>query len=87
MVKRNEELTSRLGMMPGPPTDYGLDAVDVIRRGEILFSLPADVFSETLGWLHHGDLLSNRGVIVKRNQDLLSAFQPTSSSDAGLDAV
>src|ERR1041384_3394269 len=66
---------------------YGLDAVDFIRRGEIVFSLPTDVFSETLGWLHHGDVLCNRGVIVKRNQDLLSAFQPTSSSDAGLDAV
>ena len=86
VVKRNRELVDRLGVMP-PVPDLGLDAVQVSRRGEILFSLPVNVFSETLGPIQHGDLLSNRGVIVKRNQALLAAFHPASTGDAGLDAV
>lgn len=86
VVKRNAELVRRLGVMP-PSPDLGLDAVHVTRRGEILFSIPTTVFSETLGWIQHGDLLSNRGAIVKRNQELLAAFHPLSSADAGLDAV
>jgi hypothetical protein len=86
VVKRNIELVGRLGVMPIVP-DLGLDALDVTARGEILFSIPVDVFSETLGRIQHGDLLSNRGAIVRRNQELLSAFKPANSADAGLDAV
>ena len=68
--------------------DLGLDAVDVVARGEILFSTCEGIFSETLGPLQHGDLLSNRGRIVRRNQDLLSAFGVgPPDPDAGLDAV
>src|SRR5438552_12869117 len=76
VVKRNIDLAGRLGIMPIVP-DLGLDAVQVTRRGEILFSIPVDVFSETLGPIQHGDLLSNRGAIVRRNQDLLAAFHPS----------
>src|SRR5206468_8080166 len=87
VVKRNRELASQLGVMP-PVPDIGLDAVQVTRRGEILFSIPGNVFSETLGPIQHGDLLSNRGAIVRRNQQLLAAFGvATNSPDAGLDAV
>jgi len=86
VVKRNIDLVGRLGIMPSVP-DLGLDALFVKGRGEIFFSLPVDVFSETLGPIQHGDLLSNRGYIVKRNQELLAAFSPASSVDAGLDAV
>jgi len=86
VVKRNIDLVGKLGVMPIVP-DLGLDALDVIGGSEILFSIPVDVFSETLGLLQHGDLLSNRGAIVKRNQELLAAFRPSSSADAGLDAV
>lgn len=87
VVKRNRELVERLGVMPGVP-DLGLDAVQVTRRGEILFSIPSDVWSETLGQIHHGDLVSNRGAIVKRNQQLLAAFGlQAAGPDAGLDAV
>ncbi len=86
VVKRNMDLVGRLGVMPGTP-DLGLDAVHVTRRGEILFSIPVSVWSETLGRIQHGDLLSNRGAIVKRNQDLLAAFHSGSTADAGLDAV
>jgi hypothetical protein len=86
VVKRNIDLVGRLGVMPSVP-DLGLDAVDITRRGEIFFSIPVNVFSETLGPIQHGDLLSNRGAIVRRNQDLLAAFKPASTADAGLDAV
>jgi hypothetical protein len=86
VVKRNADLVSRLGVMP-PVPDLGLDAVQVARRGEILFSIPVNVFSESLGPIQHGDLLSSRGAIVKRNHELLAAFHPASSADAGLDAL
>src|SRR5437667_2319341 len=85
-VKSNLDLVGPLGIMPVTP-DLGLDAVFVKGRGEIFFSLPVDVFSETLGPIQHGDLVSNRGYVVKRNQELLAAFSPASSADAGLDAV
>ena len=86
IVKPNHDLVGPLGLMP-VVADLGLDAVQVTRRGEILFSLPVSVFSETLGPIQHGDLLSNRGAIIRRNQALLAAFKPVSTMDAGLDAV
>jgi len=87
VVKSNLELVGRLGVMP-VALDLGLDTVEVTRRGEILFSIPGDVFSETLGPIQQGDLLSNRGRIVRRNQQLLAAFGvATNGPDAGLDAV
>ncbi|MHB8520109.1 MAG: hypothetical protein ACYDH9_05070 [Limisphaerales bacterium] len=87
VVKPNFQLLGQLGLMPGFG-DYGIDAVDVTPGGEILFSLNQDVFSETIGPLHHGDLLSNRGRIVQTNAQLLAAFQPPAGTpDAGLDAV
>ena len=87
VVRRNHDLVMRLGVMPLVP-DLGLDAMHVTRRGEILFSIPQSVWSETLGQIQHGDLLSARGRIVKRNQELLAAFGlPAARPDAGLDAV
>jgi hypothetical protein len=86
VIKRNIDLVGRLGLMP-IVADIGLDAVQVARGGEILFSIPASVFSETQGLIQHGDLLSDRGVIVKRNQALLAAFKLASTNDLGLDAI
>jgi len=86
VVKRNRELVGRLGVMPVVP-DLGLDAVHVAPRGEILYSIPQNVFSESQGLIQHGDLLSDRGPIVRRNQSLLAAFKVATSTDAGLDAV
>jgi hypothetical protein len=87
IVKRNEDLAARLGVMPVVP-DLGLDAVDILPGGEIAFSIEQDIFSETLGPLQHGDLLSACGRIISRNQDLTRAFvilPPV--PDVGLDAV
>jgi len=87
VVKRNQELTARLGIMPSVP-DIGLDAVDILPRGEIAFSAEQDEFSEMFGPLRHGDVLSSRGRILHRQQDLLAPFIPQPSvPDAGLDAV
>src|SRR5207247_10563369 len=68
--------------------DLVLDTIDCLSGAEIAFSLGSGIFSETLGPLQHGDLLSTRGRILRRNQDLLASFglQPL-APDVGLDAV
>jgi len=86
VVKRNSDLAGGLGITP-PVPDLGLDAAQVAPRAEILFSIPGDAFSERLGLLHHGDVLSSLGAVVRRNQQLLAAFHPLSTNDAGLDAL
>lgn len=87
VVKRNRELTRELGLMPGVP-DLGLDAVDILPGGEVAFSIEQDAFSETLGPLHHGDLLSHTGRVVRAYLDLIGPFSPMPPVvDPGLDAV
>jgi hypothetical protein len=87
VVRSNSELLSRLGFMP-PTPELGIDALEVQPGGEIWFSLGESMFSETLGLLQEGDLLSERGRVVKRNQDLIAAFQFAGEPvDLGLDAV
>jgi hypothetical protein len=86
-VKTNGQLTAGLGIMPMVP-DVGLDAVDVQPGGEVAFSMTQDIFSESLGPLGHGDLVSNQGRLLRRHADLLAAFGPMPPlADAGLDAV
>ncbi|MDH7503956.1 MAG: hypothetical protein QHJ82_14770 [Verrucomicrobiota bacterium] len=89
VVALNRELTAKLGMMPSPePVDLGLDAVDILPGSEIAFSIETDAFSETLGSLHHGDLLSNRGRVLAAYADLIGPFAPMPPlPDVGLDAV
>lgn len=89
VVKRNHELIAELGLMPPSNTpDLGLDALDVLPGGEIVFSIGAEVFSETLGLIQRGDLVSNKGRMVARNQDLTKLFIIMPSiPDLGLDAV
>jgi len=99
VVRTNSELTARLGITP-PVPDIGLDAVSVLpgsppplpgedwRPCEILFSVEQNIFSERLGLLSNGDLLSSGGWIVRRNSDLIGPFAPqTPVEDYGLDAV
>jgi len=87
VVKRNADLFTSVGAYP-PVPDLGLNAVDVLPGAEIAFALGSDISSTTLGQLQHGDLLSTKGRIIRRNQDLLAPFmtQPT-TNDVGLDAV
>jgi len=87
VVRRNSDVVNHLGIMPVVP-DLGLAAVDIGAGGEVLFAIAQNVFSETLGPIQPGDLLSDRGRMVKRNQDLTAKFvlmPPT--PDLGLDAV
>jgi hypothetical protein len=87
VVKRNSELTASLGIMPSVP-DVGLDAVDVLPGGETAFSMEQDIFSETLGPLHQGDVLSDRGRVVRSYVELIGAFGPEPPpADEGVDAV
>jgi hypothetical protein len=87
VVQRNSDLLQRFGIMPVAP-DLGLDAVDILPGGEIAFSIEQNTVSETLGPIQQGDLLSNKGRILRRNSDLLAPFVPQpASADAGLDAV
>jgi hypothetical protein len=87
IVRSSAQLLGKLGIMPGLP-NLGIDAVDILPGGEVLFSLNEDVFSETLGQIHHGDLLSDRGSIFRRNEELMAGFAPQPAGiDYGLDAV
>jgi hypothetical protein len=76
-------------MMPSPkPSDLGLDALDILPGGEIAFSTEVDLFSETLGPLQHGDLLSDQDRVVRSLTDLIAPFDPMPPiADPGLDAV
>jgi hypothetical protein len=81
------ELLRSFGLMP-PVPDAGLDAFQQLGDGERLFSLRSDVFSERLGQvLHHGDILSERGSVVRTFPALLAVFRPADPKrDPGLDA-
>lgn len=100
VIYTNSELTARLGITP-PAPEIGLDAV-MGHPGmmppplagsdwpsyEILFSVEQDIFSEKLGMVGQGDILSNAGYIFRRNSELVKAFLPESATvDYGLDAL
>jgi len=87
IVKSASSLVAALGIPasdPGP----GIDAVDIGPGGEVLFSFDQNQVSPVLGPIQHGDLVSNRGRMVRRNQALLAEFgvMPV-VPDVGLDAV
>lgn len=87
IVRRLGDLLSRLGLMPGFWT-YNVDALDLGPRGDIQFSLDEDIFSETLGPLYHGDLLSHQGQVVRNYTQWLAPFMPMPPTpNVGLDAV
>ncbi|MFN0129811.1 MAG: hypothetical protein ACKV19_24360 [Verrucomicrobiales bacterium] len=86
-VRSNADLTRHLGLMP-VALDIGLDGVAVAPGGDLMFSSTEAAFSESLGPLGAGDLLSERGKIVRRNADLLAPFGPMPPiPEVGLDAV
>jgi len=97
-VRTNNQLVGRLGAMP-IVTDLGLDGVTAAVSGcdgsgyagcpgELWFSIGQDIFSETLGYLHEGDLVSDRGLVIRSYTDLIGPFGPMPPiADVGLDAV
>jgi hypothetical protein len=89
VVKRNRDLSARLGIQP-PTPDLGLKDIDILPDGEIVFSMEQSIFSETLGPLSPQELLSDRGRIVHHaNTDLIANFQPVAPlpESVGLDAI
>jgi hypothetical protein len=93
VLRTNGQLAAKLGILPSVP-DLGLDAAvgtaafDPARPHEIWFSIEEDVFSETLGLLHHGDLLSENGTLARGYAEFLRLFVPQPPvPDFGLDAV
>ena len=97
IVRRNQQLTAKLGIMP-PAPDIGLDAVigqPPAGSGEaglpgcrIWFSSREDIVSERLGPLRNGDLLSSEGAIVRRHSELIGPFSPQPPiPQFGLDAA
>jgi len=87
VVQRNGELMASFGLMP-PLPDLGLDGVQALDDGEILFSIVRESFSERLGvMLRPGDILSSRGNVIHAAKELLAAFEPQDqAADPGLDA-
>jgi len=93
IVRTNEQLLARFVRMP-PVTDVGLDAVARGPNRAILFSTEEGFFSQALGvTVRHGDLLSDRGAVVRTNAQLLANFDPIDMTmgpmapDYGLDAI
>lgn len=89
VVKTNGELVQRLGFMPVVP-HLGVDAIEIAPGGRILFSLNERQFSETLGEINDGDILSPEGSIYRKYYQLIGPFfdpVPAPPPDPGLDAL
>ncbi|HWB02167.1 MAG TPA: hypothetical protein VG796_04020 [Verrucomicrobiales bacterium] len=86
-VKTNADFYGSVGATP-PGPDLGLDAVDILPGGEIAFSLDTGFPTSDVGPIYPGDLLSTKGRVIRRNQELLAPFglMPV-APDTGLDAV
>ncbi len=87
ILRRNADLSRNLGIMPIVP-DLGLKDMDILPGGEVAFSIDQNIFSESLGPLTPGDLLTDRGRILATNGKLISAFVPQPPvQNEGLNAV
>ena len=86
VVASNQQLLSRFH--PETTGDFGLDALFVWPGGEIWFSVEDGFQDRELGAIGAGDLLSNQGIVVYRNLELMSAFAPIEDlADFGLDGL
>jgi hypothetical protein len=66
----------------------GIDALEILPGGEIRFSLEQEVFSDTLGSLQHGDLLSATAGRLLLSQELVAPFDLFFDAlDLGLDGL
>jgi hypothetical protein len=80
----NQELLAAFGFPPGSP-DLGLNGVQVMDDGSILFSINKDAVAPSNGVsITHGDVLSNRGEVVNSNAELLASFQTLPTGNLGL---
>jgi hypothetical protein len=76
VFRTNPQLLQNFGVV-STNADVGLDGVELMESGAILFSITTNVYSEKLGlMLTAGDLLSDGGLVVSTEQNLLTLFQP-----------
>jgi len=74
--------------VPPSAPDAGLDAVQLMPDGEILFSIQSNVITSTSQKLGRGDILSDKGIVFRANRQLLAKFHPAATNyDYGLDAL
>src|SRR5207247_162504 len=75
--------------LPSTNVDVGLDAVQILDDGKIIFSITTEVVSGANGTkLFRGDILSDAGEIYRSHQQLLARFHPAQTNhDYGLDAL
>ncbi len=70
------------------PSDAGLDAVQRMPNGEILFSLRSNVVVNSSLTLSRGDILSDQGKVFRTQPEILVNFHPAMTNrDFGLDAL
>lgn len=87
VFRKNSDLLSRFDIA-NRDVDYGVDAIYIWPSGEIWFSTRDGFTDSQLGDIAHGDLISDQGYIVFRNNELLAAFAPLEKPDSfGFDAV
>ena len=87
---RVRDLLDRFRPIAWPASEPGVDAVQVLDSGEVLFSTTADVLASS-GTLGHGDVLSSDGTVRWRFKEILGAFVPspwvgTTLEEVGVDA-
>src|SRR5262249_2433744 len=64
------------------PVDFGLGAMQTMDSGEVWFSVQTNFFSKSLGrTIGPGDLLSDRGTLVRSNAQLLARFNPANPTN------
>ncbi|MBN2533668.1 MAG: hypothetical protein JXB88_12290 [Spirochaetales bacterium] len=65
-----------------------IDAVHILSNGEVWFSTATSFKDSNLGYIGHGDLLSENGRRIMRNRDILALFAPLEDlDDFGLDSI
>ena len=89
ILRTNLSLVSSFVPAAPLPSDLGLAACKIVSGGAIWFSTQTNFFSKTLGRLMQpGDLLSDGGLLVRSNAQLLAQFNPANpTNDYGLNAI
>ncbi len=70
VIKTSQELLSNFGADPADG-DYGLASIYVWPSGEVWFTTEADITNSKFGPLYSGDILSDQGYLVYRQEEVL----------------
>jgi hypothetical protein len=83
---RARGLLAPFGPIEWPACEPGVDAIQVLDSGEVLFSTTSNVHGPR-GTLGHGDVLSSHGVVRWRQKEILAAFVPAPWPGTALEGV